>query len=194
MGLLKRLEQRLRKTWKRWQGKPELPRFYRSQERFRKRYPHYQVGLGTYGIPVVHDWDEGTTLRIGSYCSIAVSVQPAHLLIACTAPHPLLFQQGIHMETFQSRREFWAGHVSAWLGGGLTQVVYCQQHELKPKSFSYWVRRHRQAAGHVTLVPLAVQKPSATGELLLQHASGWQLALPTGVDAVWLAGLLRGMA
>ena len=123
-----------------------------------------------------------------------VSVQPAHLLIACTAPHPLLFQQGIHMETFQSRREFWAGHVSAWLGGGLTQVVYCQQHELKPKSFSYWVRRHRQAAGHVTLVPLAVQKPSATGELLLQHASGWQLALPTGVDAVWLAGLLRGMA
>ena len=124
----------------------------------------------------------------------SVSVQPAHLLIACTAPHPLLFQQGIHMETFQSRREFWAGHVSAWLGGGLTQVVYCQQHELKPKSFSYWVRRHRQAAGHVTLVPLAVQKPSATGELLLQHASGWQLALPTGVDAVWLAGLLRGMA
>lgn len=75
MGLLKKLEQRLRKAWKRWQGKPELPRFYRSQERFRKRYPHYQVGLGTYGIPVVHDWNEGTTLRIGSYCSIADNVR-----------------------------------------------------------------------------------------------------------------------
>lgn len=30
MGLLKKLEQRLRKAWKRWRGKPELPRFYRS--------------------------------------------------------------------------------------------------------------------------------------------------------------------
>lgn len=78
--------------------------------------------------------------------------------------------------------------------GAEREDVEERQHELKPKSFSYWVRRHRQAAGHVTLVPLAVQKPSATGELLLQHASGWQLALPTGVDAVWLAGLLRGMA
>jgi hypothetical protein len=39
-----------------------------------------------------------------------------------------------------------------------------------------------------------VQGPTITGELLLQHASGWQLALPAGVDAAWLAGLLRGMA
>lgn len=75
MNLLKKLEQRLRKAWKRWRGKPELPRFYRSQERFRKRYPLYQVGLGTYGIPVVHDWHEGTRLRVGSYCSIADNVQ-----------------------------------------------------------------------------------------------------------------------
>ncbi len=75
MGMLKKLEQRLRKAWKRWRGKPELPRFYRSQERFRKRYPHYQVGRGTYGIPGVHDWDEGTILRVGSYCSIADNVR-----------------------------------------------------------------------------------------------------------------------
>jgi hypothetical protein len=37
MALLKKLEQRLRKAWKRWREKPELPRLYRSQERFRKR-------------------------------------------------------------------------------------------------------------------------------------------------------------
>ena len=98
------------------------------------------------------------------------------------------------MEPLQARREFWAGHVRAWLGSGLTQVTYCQRHELKPKSLAYWVRQHRQAAGHVTLVPLAVQGPSVSGELLLHHASGWQLALPAGVDAAWLAGLLRGMA
>jgi len=97
------------------------------------------------------------------------------------------------MQTLQTRREFWAGHVRDWLVGGLTQVAYCQRHELRPKALGYWGRQHRQAAGHVTVVPLAVKKPSATGELLLQHARGWQLALPAGVDAVWLAGLLRGM-
>lgn len=75
MHLLKRLEQRLRKALKRWQETPETPRFYRPQERFHRRYPNYSIGLGTYGMPWVHDWSEGTTLRIGSYCSIADNIQ-----------------------------------------------------------------------------------------------------------------------
>jgi chloramphenicol O-acetyltransferase type B len=75
MRLLKKLERRLRKTWKSWRGKPELPRFLRAQARFRERYPNYQIGLGSYGMPTVHDWQEGSTLRIGSYCSIAGNVQ-----------------------------------------------------------------------------------------------------------------------
>lgn len=98
------------------------------------------------------------------------------------------------METMHTRRESWARHVQAWRDSGLTQVAYCQQHELKPKALAYWIRRHKQSVSPLTLVPLAVQGPSAAGELLLQHASGWQLALPAGVDATWLAGLLRGMA
>jgi hypothetical protein len=105
-----------------------------------------------------------------------------------------IFQQGIHMETMRARREFWVEHVQAWQASRLTQVAYCQQHELKPKALAYWIRRHKQATGPLTLVPLAVQGPSVSRELLLQHASGWQLALPAGIDAVWLAGLLRGMA
>ena len=97
------------------------------------------------------------------------------------------------METMHARREFWARHVQAWRDSGLTQVAYCQQHELKPKAFAYWIRRHKQASSPPTLVPLAVRGSSVSGELLLQHACGWQLALPAGVDAAWLAGLLRGM-
>ncbi|HFL2744573.1 TPA: hypothetical protein ACG1SX_006807, partial [Pseudomonas aeruginosa] len=104
------------------------------------------------------------------------------------------FQQGIHMETMHTRRQAWARHVQAWRGSGLTQVAYCQQHELKPKALAYWIRRSKQTATPLTLVPLALQGPSAAGELLLQHASGWRLALPAGIDATWLAGLLRGIA
>ncbi len=40
-----------------------------------ERYPQFQIGKGTYGDPIVHSWGEGTTLKIGSYCSIAGKVQ-----------------------------------------------------------------------------------------------------------------------
>ena len=74
------------------------------------------------------------------------------------------------METMHTRRQAWARHVQAWRGSGLTQVAYCQQHELKPKALAYWIRRSKQTATPLTLVPLALQGPSAAGELLLQHA------------------------
>ncbi len=51
-----------------------LPRFLRGQAKFRARYPEYEIGVGTYGLPTVHDWKEGSTLRIGAYTSIAADV------------------------------------------------------------------------------------------------------------------------
>lgn len=55
--------------------KHKMTHFQRFQDKFNRRYPHYQVGLGTYGTPKVYDWHEGTTLTIGSYCSISFNVQ-----------------------------------------------------------------------------------------------------------------------
>ena len=98
------------------------------------------------------------------------------------------------METMHTRRQAWARHVQAWRGSGLTQVAYCQQHELKRKGRAYGTRPSRQSPPPLTRVPRPRQGPSAAGELLLQHASGWRLALPAGIDATWLAGLLRGIA
>lgn len=66
------------KSW--WQRRSErrarrkLPKLLRPQARFRARYPDYDIGVGTYGMPEVHDWHEGSTLRIGAYCSIADGV------------------------------------------------------------------------------------------------------------------------
>lgn len=72
---MRKLKQYLRKTWRRLLGRSELHDSDRQQAKFRKRYPKYELGVGTYGMPVVHDLDEGTTLRIGSYCSIAGNAQ-----------------------------------------------------------------------------------------------------------------------
>ena len=72
---LKKLKQWRKKTWRRLLGRSELHDFKRQQAKFRKRYPNYELGVGTYGMPIVHDLDEGSTLRIGSYCSIAGNTQ-----------------------------------------------------------------------------------------------------------------------
>lgn len=109
MHLLKKFEQRLRKAWKRWRGIPDLPRFYRPQDRFRKRYPDYQIGLGTYGMPVVHDWNEGSTLQIGSYCSMADNVQiflGGHHRIdwVSSYPFPEYLPEAAHIKGFGGTR------------------------------------------------------------------------------------------
>lgn len=55
--------------------KHKMTHFQRFQDKFSRRYPDYQVGIGTYGTPKVYDWHEGTTLKIGNYCSISFNVQ-----------------------------------------------------------------------------------------------------------------------
>lgn len=70
MGFWKRfLEKRAKKLIR------QLPKFERGPARFLQRYPQYEVGVGTYGVPMVHDWQEGTSLKIGSYTSIAMNVE-----------------------------------------------------------------------------------------------------------------------
>ncbi len=70
-----KLVQRLKRWRLRMQGEPRLQSFQDQQEKFRKRYPEYGIGIGTYGMPQVHDDKEGTTLRIGAFCSISSEVQ-----------------------------------------------------------------------------------------------------------------------
>lgn len=47
----------------------------RRQKTLQERYPQYAIGRGTYGGLAVRDWNEGTTLRIGAFCSLAKGVQ-----------------------------------------------------------------------------------------------------------------------
>lgn len=53
-----------------------IPGIFRGQARFRLYYPEkYSFGVGSYGLPKVHDWHEGSTLEIGAFCSIAANVE-----------------------------------------------------------------------------------------------------------------------
>ncbi|TXH01229.1 MAG: CatB-related O-acetyltransferase [Rhodocyclaceae bacterium] len=54
----------------------KVPPLFRGQARFNLYYPdRYSFGTGSYGLPTVHDWQEGADLSIGAYCSIANNVQ-----------------------------------------------------------------------------------------------------------------------
>ncbi|MDR3300469.1 MAG: CatB-related O-acetyltransferase [Candidatus Accumulibacter sp.] len=71
------------KFWKRFLEKRakrairKLPKPYRGQASFLHHYPRYSIGIGSYGLPIVHDyWDcGGATLKIGAYVSIAGQVE-----------------------------------------------------------------------------------------------------------------------
>ena len=41
----------------------------------RVRYPQYEIGRASYGNPQIFSWGETSTLRIGSFCSIAEGVK-----------------------------------------------------------------------------------------------------------------------
>ena len=70
MKFLEKLKQRkIRKHLKR------LEKLERAPEKIRLRYPRYEVGVGTYGIPEVMEFGDNTILKVGSYTSIAEGVK-----------------------------------------------------------------------------------------------------------------------
>lgn len=100
-----RLIQRLSRWRQRAKGIPLLHDYQRQQEKFRKKYPRYLLGAGTYGLPTVHDDNEGTTLRIGAYCSIAGGVQiflgNLHRTEWVSSyPFPAFFEEARHIPNF----------------------------------------------------------------------------------------------
>ncbi|WP_260961050.1 CatB-related O-acetyltransferase [Pseudomonas citri] len=70
MKLLQKLKERQqRKRLKR------LEKLERAPEKIRLRYPNYEIGTGTYGIPEVMEFGDDTVLKVGSYTSIAQGVK-----------------------------------------------------------------------------------------------------------------------
>jgi acetyltransferase-like isoleucine patch superfamily enzyme len=123
-SLLDRLRHLLRKP-------PKPPKLHRAQEKFRERYPHYPIGVGTYGMPEVHDWNEGSTLRIGAYSSIAGNVQiylgGHHRIdwVSCF-PFPAFVEEAAHIPDYGGTRgdvvigsDVWLG-ARVFVGAGVT--------------------------------------------------------------------------
>lgn len=49
--------------------------FPRKYKTIHEMYPEYSIGRGTYGAPSIRSLGEGSTLKMGSFCSISSGVQ-----------------------------------------------------------------------------------------------------------------------
>ncbi|MFI8480813.1 CatB-related O-acetyltransferase [Pseudomonas sp. NPDC078700] len=86
-----------------------LPEHERGKAHFKRRYPRYEYGTGSYGMPDVKDFHEGTTLKIGAYCSIANGVR---IILGglhrtdwvTTYPFPAKFEQASHIKGYGGSR------------------------------------------------------------------------------------------
>ena len=120
-----KLLERLAVFWNRKVLKKRTPKFYRGQEKFRNRYPQYSIGIGSYGLPIVHDWNEGTILSVGAYTSIADEV---HIFLGghhridwiSAYPFPAFIEEAKHVQGFGgSRGDVIIGN-DVWLASGCT--------------------------------------------------------------------------
>ena len=58
-----------------FQKKEKPSKFERLTRRFKRDYPQFKIGRGSYGVPLVHPSFGGAVLQIGSFCSISSNVQ-----------------------------------------------------------------------------------------------------------------------
>lgn len=104
-----KLQRWLQKFLDKLRGKKKLSKPARSRSKFEKLYPEFEMGRSTYGVPIVHQWGNGTTLRIGTYCSIAENVE---ILLGgnhrmdwvSTYPFPAFFHEANHIKDYTLSR------------------------------------------------------------------------------------------
>lgn len=115
----------LRTLLKEMFSRKHTPKFYRRQEKFLERYPDYAIGIGTYGLPVVHDWRQGSRLHIGSYTSIADDV---HIFLGghhridwvSSYPFPAFLEEAKGIEGYGGTRGDMVIGNDVWLASGST--------------------------------------------------------------------------
>ncbi|WP_444930505.1 IS66 family insertion sequence element accessory protein TnpA [Microbulbifer sp. SSSA002] len=54
----------------------------------------------------------------------------------------------------QSKSDFWQEHITAWNSSDLSQTAYCQHHQLKLSTFTYW--HNKQKKQRPKLMPVTI--------------------------------------
>ena len=105
----------------------------------------------------------------------------------------------------EAKWAYWEKPIKAWRTSGLSRNAYCQREGLKPTTFDYWrplivldhaeVKTVKQvvSGNDITLIPIAVDPPRSvvsSQTIQLKSPSGWEMHLPTSIEANWLIAVL----
>ncbi len=98
-------------------------KFEKLTRRFKRDHPHFKVGRGTYGIPLVHP-SPNMTLCIGSFCSISSNVQiylggDHRSDWVTTSPLNVFFEQKDQLQHEQTKGDIIIGN-DVWICGNAT--------------------------------------------------------------------------
>lgn len=110
---------------KRMRKRQKVAKLYRGVQKFEEAYPDFTIGLGSYGMPKVHNWHQGTHLTIGAYTSIADDV---HIFLGghhrtdwlSSFPFPAFVPEAGHIEGFVGTNGDVVIGSDVWLASGCT--------------------------------------------------------------------------
>ncbi len=93
--------------------------------------------------------------------------------------------------TSEQKRAYWSGHFEAWKQSDLTKTKYCEQHSLKPATFSYWRTRLRKKPAAGKLIPVNLGNSRALIGIALPN--GIRLEVPVSVLTDTLSIVCRAL-
>ena len=97
-------------------------------------------------------------------------------------------------EQLAAKRRAWKQHLEDWKASGLTQVDYCQRHDLSRHRFQYWKKKFAHPASSTSLVE--IRFPSGHepfpdhSPLRLVIGGQWQIIIERNFDPVALRQLM----
>ena len=99
-------------------------------------------------------------------------------------------------EKNRDRKEFWESHIKAWGESGLTQIEYCNRHELSRHRFTYWKCKVYKKTEPVKFVPVGgdlnhSQLCRINRSSINLIARGYQIEIGDGFSPDTLSSLLR---
>ncbi len=100
--------------------------------------------------------------------------------------------------TIQEKASLWQRHMEDWKTSGLTQAVYCQQHDISLASFGYWRTRLKRTTRsednpgiETRFLPVQLRSPEPESALTLRASHGLSIDLSIGFDPQLLGEVLR---
>lgn len=96
----------------------------------------------------------------------------------------------------QSKQAFWNRHIETWQQSGLTQVDYCQKHDLNKHTFLYWKAKWNKSEMTRPLLPVSIlneihstTSPVSSG-ISISISKGLEVTLDVGFDSETLSRLI----